>query len=99
LHIYDGYNTTAPLIVTYSGYISPGIVTSSGTALTLRFISAGSVTYVGWAATISCPNSPVPVITFNGPICVGSDLIINASGGDSYDWPGPYGFHQINKIF
>ena len=67
LYIYDGTNTSAPLIGTYTGSVSPGTVYSTGSsgALTLQFYSDGSIVYAGFSATISCVTS-VPL----------SDLII-----------------------
>jgi hypothetical protein len=54
LYIYNGPSTASPLIGTYTGGTSPGVVTSTTGCLTFRFTSDGSVTYTGWAATISC---------------------------------------------
>lgn len=54
LYIYDGPNTSSPLIGTYTGTTSPGTVTSTGGCLTFRFYSDGSVVYSGWTASISC---------------------------------------------
>ncbi len=56
LKIYDGPNTSAPLIGTYCGNNSPGVVTSTHAtgALTFEFHSDGSVIQDGWAAAISC---------------------------------------------
>jgi predicted RNase H-like HicB family nuclease len=38
--------------------------------------------------------NPLPTITTssNSPVCAGSDLQLNASGGDTYAWSGPDGF-------
>ncbi|MBK9462981.1 MAG: SprB repeat-containing protein [Sphingobacteriales bacterium] len=38
--------------------------------------------------------NPLPTITTssNSPVCAGSDLQLNASGGDTYVWSGPDGF-------
>lgn len=62
LRIYDGVNTSAPLIGTYCGTNSPGTVTASNAsgALTFRFHSDGSVVGQGWAAVISCELPPPP---------------------------------------
>ncbi len=54
LRIYDGASITAPLIGTYSGTTLPGVITSSGGALTFRFTSDGSAYQSGWAATWVC---------------------------------------------
>ncbi len=54
LTIYDGPNVGSPLIGTYTGSNSPGVVTASSGCLTLVFSSDGSVTFPGWSAGISC---------------------------------------------
>ncbi|MCX6303630.1 MAG: PKD domain-containing protein [Bacteroidetes bacterium] len=56
LTIYNGINSSAPLIGKYHGSLSPGIVlaTNAYGALTFRFRSDVSLTYDGWAASISC---------------------------------------------
>ncbi len=64
LTIYNGINSSAPLIGKYHGSVSPGMVTASNVsgALTFRFRSDASVTSTGWAATISCYNITVPPV-------------------------------------
>ncbi|MEJ6791581.1 MAG: PKD domain-containing protein [Lacinutrix sp.] len=59
--IYDGDDTTAPVLGTFSGggaANNPGLVEASGTnatgCLTITFVSDGSVTTTGWSAAISC---------------------------------------------
>ena len=58
LKIYDGENTSASLIGTYCGTVSPGIIeaTSTSGALTFEFHSDNSQTRDGWEALISCNN-------------------------------------------
>lgn len=64
LYIYNGINTSAPLIGTYQGTTSPGTVTATNSqgALTFRFTSDASVTPDGWAATVSCYSTQVPPV-------------------------------------
>jgi PKD repeat protein len=64
LYIYNGVNTSAPLIGTYHGSAGPGIVTASNAAgaLTFRFTSDGSVVATGWSASISCYSTTVPPV-------------------------------------
>jgi hypothetical protein len=59
LEIYDGLDATAPLIGTFTGANSPGIVTAGvldplNTSLTFVFTSDGSVNQAGWDATLGC---------------------------------------------
>ena len=90
LYIYNGPNTTSPLVGVYTGSTSPGTVTSSGTCLTFNFTSDGSVTPAGWSANISCTPAgpPVPTITASGPttFCSGGSVTLTSSSGTSYSW-------------
>ncbi|NRR91742.1 T9SS type B sorting domain-containing protein [Winogradskyella undariae] len=58
MKIYDGDGITAPLIGTYVGGGSPGIVSASDTntsgCLTVEFISNASGTNPGWEASVNC---------------------------------------------
>lgn len=56
LKIYDGPNTSSPLLGTWCGINSPGILTATNQsgALTFQFKSDASVTAAGWKALISC---------------------------------------------
>jgi hypothetical protein len=60
LTIYNGPSTASPLIGTYTGTGSPGLVTASGDCLTLVFTSDGIISGLGWAATITCVTPPPP---------------------------------------
>ena len=60
LTIYDGGNTGSPVIGTYTGTNSPGVVTATSGCLTFVFSSDFSITYPGWEASISCVACPVP---------------------------------------
>lgn len=39
--------------------------------------------------TLTVNSNPTPVAFNNGPVCVGSAIQLNASGGNSYQWTGP----------
>jgi spore germination protein YaaH len=54
LYIYDGSSIAAPLIGTYTGTNSPGLINSTGNALTLRFTSDNATTKPGFTAIQSC---------------------------------------------
>ncbi|MBK8927187.1 MAG: PKD domain-containing protein [Crocinitomicaceae bacterium] len=92
LYIYDGATTGSPLIGSYTGTGSPGVVTASGSCITIQFTSDGSVVYPGWAATISCVTPPPPGSNVN--MSNGSTSLCS---GNFYDSGGPssnYGFSQ-----
>lgn len=68
LWIYDGSSITSPLIGAYHGTSSPGTVTSTGPALTLRFKSNGSTPAAGWRAIWNCSiDNTVPVTQVTAP--------------------------------
>jgi len=71
LLVYNGPNTSSPLIGSYSGTTGasgPGVITSTqGGCLTFVFTSDGSVRGVGWTAAISC--SPTLPTTPGGTAC------------------------------
>ncbi|MCX6297335.1 MAG: glycosyl hydrolase family 18 protein [Bacteroidetes bacterium] len=68
LWIYDGANITSPLIGYYHGATSPGVITSSGGALTIRFKSDGSTVAAGWQAIWNCSiDNIVPTTTIAVP--------------------------------
>lgn len=58
LYIYNGSNTSAPLIGQYTGSGLPNsgnnIYSTQGGCITFRFTSDGSVTGAGWTALIGC---------------------------------------------
>ncbi|MCP4439585.1 MAG: T9SS type A sorting domain-containing protein [Aureispira sp.] len=59
LRLYDGLDTSAPLIGVYTGTNSPGTVIANSGALTLLFTSDGATTSPGWSAVYDCglPNN------------------------------------------
>lgn len=54
LWLYNGPSTSSPLIGGYTGTNSPGIVNSTGPALTIRWKSDNTIQNSGWNATWSC---------------------------------------------
>ncbi|MBT9394790.1 hypothetical protein KLP40_16610 [Hymenobacter sp. NST-14] len=88
ISVYDGSNANAPLIGTYTGYLSPFTVyaTNSTGKLTVRFSSDYSAQYSGFAATVSCVTSvPLPDLTIQAPtaqpqaITAGNSLSLSCS--------------------
>jgi gliding motility-associated-like protein len=67
--IYNGPNTASPVMGTYAGTSNPGTVAATGTCITIRFTSDGSVTYPGWSATIGCGTPPPPPPPPAGSTC------------------------------
>ncbi len=76
-YIYDGPNTSSPLVGTYTGTSSPPDVTSTGQYLTIRFTSDNIVTRPGYSISLSCIDPP-PV-----PEC----LVVTEDGnGTLFSW-------------
>ncbi|MCA6362702.1 MAG: T9SS type A sorting domain-containing protein [Bacteroidetes bacterium] len=90
LWVYDGPSTAYPLIATFTGSNNPGVITSTGTSLTFRFTSDGSVTTSGWTASFSCAG---PVLT-EYPLTTGT---VTTCGGVFYDNSGALNNYPNNE--
>lgn len=101
LQIYNGPNTTSPLIGTYTGTISPGLIQATapntGGCLTFRFISNGNGNTNGWVAAVSC-YTPCQTITANILAATSpapqADGIIRICAGGSVNFVGSGTFSQ-----
>ena len=99
LYIYDGPNTSSPLLGTYTGTSVPPVTTSSGQTLTLYFTSNAFNTSTGWAATLTCA-TPCSNTTAGGTVAAAQTVCqdvdpaaftssVAASGGNGsvqYQW-------------
>ncbi|MEZ4910781.1 MAG: SBBP repeat-containing protein [Saprospiraceae bacterium] len=45
--------------------------------------------------TIMVNRLPIAIASSNSPVCNGSDIMIQVSGGTSYQWEGPQDFHSV----
>ncbi|MBS1637321.1 MAG: T9SS type A sorting domain-containing protein [Bacteroidetes bacterium] len=54
LYLYDGSGTAAPVLGAYSGTVNPGIVNSTGPAITVKFKSDGATNKTGYKAIWNC---------------------------------------------
>lgn len=61
LFIYDGADIQAPLIGYYTGNANPGVITSSGNAITLEFRSDCATTAPGFELNWTSVSTPPPV--------------------------------------
>ncbi len=89
LTIYDGPNTSSPVIGTFSGVTSPGTVVSSTSSLTFRFQTNANNNKMGWVATISCVTPPPAYNLSAGTLSICSALL--------YDTGGPTGNYGDNQ--
>jgi hypothetical protein len=102
LAIYDGPNTSAPLIGNFSGTTLPGPFTSSHPSgcLTFAFTSGSGLFYsteAGWAANLTCCEAPAASVTatvVQSPVCVGQAVELGTTTdiGTVFSWTGPGGF-------
>ncbi len=95
LKVYNGSDTNAPLLGTFSGSSIPGPFTSdnpNGT-LTFLFTSDGSVTYSGWDATVDCffTSCPRPSNITSQNITDNSLDLSWIAGGTENEWKIEYG--------
>ncbi|MCS6992091.1 MAG: CUB domain-containing protein [Chitinophagales bacterium] len=89
LTIYDGPNTSSPIIGTFSGVTSPGIIVSSTSSLTFRFQTNANNNKSGWTANISCV-SPPPAYNMANSNVITCDALFYDSGGPN----GNYGNNE-----
>ena len=79
LDVYNGPNTGAPLIGSYTGTASPGLITSTlGGCITFVFESDFIVPAAGWVASIACSSAPPSTGNDCGsasPFCTGTSYI------------------------
>ena len=99
MSIYDGADTLAPLIGSFSGTITPGTTfTSSENALTIRFVSNSALTFNGFEMVWECSGELPPTANFiydQDMDCTNMVHFEDASGGTgiySYVWDLGNGF-------
>ncbi len=79
LKVYDGNNTSAPLLGIFSGNTLPPVITSSGGSLFVEFITNGTVAMQGWSASYEA-NYCFPEDTLTAP----SGILSDGSGSWEY---------------
>lgn len=81
LKIFDGPNSSYPLIGTYYGNQNPGSIVSSGDALTFYFYSSAYDNSTGWQALISCDSAILPVYNMANTITRDCEGVFYDNGG------------------
>ena len=104
MYLYDGADTLAPLIGAYSGTIAGGTTfTSSGNAITIRFVSNAALSFNGFEITWECSGELPPTANFTYDYdmdCTNMVHFEDASGGAgiySYNWDLGNGFFVFDE--
>ncbi len=87
LFIYDGANTTAPLIAAHTVNTQMETFTSTGNSVTFKFKSSPTGTTVGWAGQFQCTTTPGAPLSFDmsggiRAICSGSFYDVGGATGN-----------------
>jgi Zn-dependent metalloprotease len=103
LEIYDGNSTSAPLIGRYCNTTgNPGTITSTGGAITLRFLADAGVNNAGFEMNWSClvPNTP-PTADFTWAelnSCSGEFAFSDASTNGPVSWTWDFGDGSFSNL-
>lgn len=91
LYVYDGDNTSAALLGTFSGTTAPGpfVGSSASGCLTFVFISSAFTNNAGWDATINCvtpPTCPFPTNLTAGGSSLTTAVLSWTENGFATQW-------------
>lgn len=68
LYLFDGTNTASPLLGSYTGTLSPGLINSTSPSITIKFKSNGTTNRPGFKAIWNCINDNTsPTTQVNTP--------------------------------
>jgi hypothetical protein len=87
LRVYDGPSAASSLLGSFSGFNSPGILTSTGSTLTFVFTHPSTTASApGWVASIQClANVPLVGTLPAGPYCAGATVSVPFTSPDQID--------------
>lgn len=98
LRLYNGIDTTAPLIGVYTGTNSPGIINASSGAVTFWFDADNATNKPGWEVVYNCN---LPMNTLPDTIVLGSSPGTQLNCGNTYhllyDSGGELGYYNNNE--
>ena len=100
LFIYNGPNTSSPLIGTYYSSYSPGTVTASNSTGQLTFVwTSSSYSSTGWAATISVTNpSPTNITWASNNVSQYYDIYYSTNSGTTWN-PIVYSYYTTGTSY
>ncbi|OFY37560.1 MAG: hypothetical protein A2W91_14515 [Bacteroidetes bacterium GWF2_38_335] len=87
VEIFDGPSSSYPSLGKYYGTSSPGVITSSGNALTYYFYSNSSYTSTGWSALVSCSTPVLDVYAMTSGTVTACAGIFTDNGGQAANYP------------
>lgn len=95
VYVYDGPNTTSPVIGSYTGTTLPAIITSSGSSITIRQYTDPGVVAAGFTIQWTCinPNAP-PTAAFKADVtqsCSGTVRFTDMTTGGPNAWLWNFG--------
>ncbi len=95
LYVYDGPNTTSPVLGSFTGATIPADITSTGSSITIRQTSDQNVNAAGYTIQWTCisPTSP-PVANFKADVtssCTGTINFTDLSTGGPTSWLWNFG--------
>lgn len=95
LYVYDGPNTTSPVIGSYTGTTLPATIVSSGSSITIRQYTDPGVVAAGFTIQWTCinPNSP-PTASFKADVtqsCSGTVRFTDMTTGGPNAWLWNFG--------
>jgi len=85
--VYDGTNTSDPLLGSFSGQNLPQDLTASSGNMMINFISDGGMVDEGWSASYRvCDTLVMPQLIGNSSFCEGDSVMIYTAVYDSNYW-------------
>lgn len=86
--VYDGTNTAAPLLGSFSGHTIPSDLTATSGNMMVNFISDGGMVDEGWSASYSvCDTLPNPQLNGGNNFCEGDSIwAFTSINPDSIEW-------------
>lgn len=90
LYLFDGTSTTAPLLGAYTGTVNPGIINSTGPAITVKFKSDNATNTAGFKAIWNCiQDNTSPTTQITAPTgWITQDFITNYTDVDNVGGTG-----------